>query len=68
MNWKNAAFEKPADRQDVLISVNGIYYHAVYHETINTYLSKIPLSLKFTPNYFTIYWCQVIPPGVKKEK
>lgn len=60
--WRNAAHEQPNDNQSVLISVNGIYYDAVYHKGSDLYLPKKFNLLKFSPIHFTVYWCEISPP------
>jgi hypothetical protein len=63
LDWKNAAFVTPSDKQKILISIDGIYFDAVYHKTKDTYVPTKLTIAKFRTLYFTIYWCEAPPPN-----
>lgn len=61
--WKNARSDKPPkDKQNVIISVNGIYYDAIYEAKQHVFSAKNFGMLQFSPDKFTIYWCELGPP------
>jgi hypothetical protein len=63
MKWNNAGRDKPLkDRQKVLISVNGIYYDAVYDAQENTYLPVKFSRIVFSPKEHQIYWTNLTSP------
>ena len=64
-NWKNAADHQPKDNQSVLISVNGIYYDAIYKKDKDLYKPKKFDLLQFPVKIFTVYWREVDPPQEK---
>lgn len=60
--WKNSTSdEPPSDKQDVLISVNGIYYTAVYDKSGKRFVLKYEIGISF-PAGSIIYWKELTPP------
>lgn len=68
MNWKNASKDGlPANSQEVLISVNGINYVAIYNSTGNNFKIKHKEGV-FLINENDIYWAEIsVPLGTAKE-
>jgi len=62
--WKNALTDGlPKDKQQVLISVDGVNYVAEFSESDGTF--NIPLEgkeKKFSSVKNTVYWIEFIPP------
>lgn len=64
--WNNTNTDgPPEDEQDVLISVNGIYYDAVYDKKNNLYKTTRYSAVSFDPRHHVIYWCKFTPPPKK---
>ena len=62
IKWKNTSKDElPKNVQDVLISVDGVYYTAIYDAIEKGF--KLKNELKFFPVKNTIiYWKAIYPP------
>ena len=61
--WKSSTNDElPSDRQDVLISINGIYYAAVYDAPGKRFVLKYEIGVSFPVNSSVIYWKELTPP------
>ncbi len=68
MNWKNARKDGlPNDNQEVLISVNGINYVAIYNTKENSFKIKHKEGI-FAISENDIYWAEISVPvnGIEK--
>ncbi len=64
IEWKNTLNDQlPIDKQDVLISVNGIYYTAVYDRLNRKFVLKYEVGVFFPVENKSIYWKEISPPG-----
>jgi hypothetical protein len=64
VKWKNTNKDQlPLDNQDVLISVDGIYYTAVYTATEKGFKLKYELGKFFLVENTAIYWKVLTPPS-----
>ena len=62
-NWKNTLNDElPSDKQDVIISVNGIYYTAVYDAAGKRFTLKYEVGVFFAVKNASIYWKMLTPP------
>lgn len=62
MNWKNARKDGlPRDNQEVLISVNGINYVAIFNSKQNSFKIKHKEGV-FAISEFDIYWAEISVP------
>jgi hypothetical protein len=63
MKWFNASKDSlPRHEQEVLISVNGIYYVAHYDSTANAFRLKDQPSDYFQIGEYVIYWTALGDP------
>ena len=63
MKWYNAQRDTlPKDKQTVLISVNGVYYIAVFDKEGNNFSLKDRPSLQFNADEYLIYWTEFMDP------
>jgi hypothetical protein len=64
MNWKNVSRDKsPDDGQQVLLSVDGVYYLTIYHKPSNTYQLKDQAGQFFSPGESpAMYWLEIEDP------
>lgn len=61
--WKNSLNDTlPSDGHDVLISVNGVYYAAVYDAKAKRFVLKYELGISFPVGASVIYWKELTPP------
>jgi hypothetical protein len=66
MKWKNASRDRlPQDKQDVLIAVQGIYYHTVYHADDKAFVVKYDNGQRFeiTNQGEPVYWAEIDGPS-----
>jgi hypothetical protein len=54
--------DRPEDQQKLIISVNGIYYDAVYHKSGNYFRTVKFTPICFDPTRFKVYWCELTSP------
>lgn len=63
-HWKNTyKGELPANDQDVLIFVDGIYYTAIYSAIEKRFKLKYGVGKVFLIENTVIYWKALTPPG-----
>lgn len=63
MKWKNAKHDDlPANKQEVLITVDGINYIATYHAGKKEFHLNNNPGAYFTAVKKTIYWMEIISP------
>jgi len=59
VKWKNASKDMlPWDKQQVLVSVKGVYYITVYHTGKNRFELRDDPANYFAPDSDTIYWTE----------
>ncbi len=65
MKWFNSQNEKlPSDKQLVLLSVNGIYYEAVFQEKGNLFVCSKHENITFSPKFDVFFWTSfTVPEG-----
>jgi hypothetical protein len=60
MNWNNAQKDKlPLHEQEVLVSVDGIYYITTYDSSQKIFRLKESPETFFTPEEKVIYWTDI---------
>jgi hypothetical protein len=63
--WKNARKDgAPSSNRDILISVDGIYYTAMYDSFEDVFKLKYELGKIFQIKNSVIYWMELLPPIV----
>jgi hypothetical protein len=64
MNWKNALTDGgPHDKDQVLISVDGVYYIAIYYDSDKSFKVYENLkTIRFEVEKHTIYWTDFNDP------
>jgi hypothetical protein len=63
MQWYNAQRDTlPEDGQTVLISVNGVYYIALFDKVGNSFALKDRPELRFNADEYLIYWTDFVDP------
>jgi hypothetical protein len=64
MKWKNALIEKPPQNdQEVLISVDGVYYIARYDAFQNVFKLRDSPEVHFSSDNNLVYWTEYTDPG-----
>jgi hypothetical protein len=59
MKWNNAQRDElPGDQEQVLISVNGVYYIAVYDATERKFRLRDEWESSFAADDYLIYWTE----------
>lgn len=69
MNWKNAQIDDPPeDGEEVLVSVDGIYYLTRYDASEGVYRLKDALGQYFSPSESTqMYWLELNGPRIARD-
>jgi hypothetical protein len=63
MKWKNTLKDKPPEHnQEVLISVDGVYYIAIYDDKEKVFRVQYKKLLIFPANNHLIYWTEFYDP------
>lgn len=62
-NWKNTLNDElPSDKQDLIVSVDGVYYMAVYDAAGQRFTLKYEIGAFFSVENTSIYWKELTPP------
>ena len=65
MKWKNAFSDGlPSDKQEVLISVSGSNFIAVYNHIQNEFqIKNTKKFIRISPSNSTVFWAEILDPG-----
>lgn len=62
MKWLNSNLDGlPADKQEVFISVDGVYHLAVYNQSAGMFHVKDDATQSFLLKNHVIYWMEISP-------
>ena len=68
MKWYNAEKDElPSHNEEVLISVNGVYYITVYNRTEDHFYLKEQPDTFFSVGHVPIYWTQFENPTERSD-